>query len=735
MNRKVLITAFSILAVMLTGIAVLLYILFSDSAGGKKLFSGRQEGVICAIPSNAVAVAKFGSLRDLSTWVLSKQVPVKGPKGRKIPFEKTLADSVLSGAFPYLSKSVAAVSFHYANELIPLYVFDAGRSGDSDYDDEIAKLSSIASAAGYVHKDCDCSTILSVNPILRKRRILLVSPSVNIVNSSLRHLNDNVSIYDHDAFAQAASAVSADNCLYLDVTCAEQISKEVLDKKLRGHSRIISGFSDWAAFSMDFSETSARFSGTVVSDMDTDLVRVFSGLQESSSTVCEMLPSTTVWALSIPLDSVDDFSEAFDLYLDSRMKLSDARKLRKIIGKKTGTDPLQWFKSLKPEELAVAWFTSGGKLRSVNLIHSGKRLKDSDNMDHQFQGALAALFGDVFDRGNAEVAKCCNGWIIIGSEESVREYSPNRAMAYSLEQKLDDASLKDEIPSSAVLLSYFSVNDDATYKSSFKDEWKRSLGNAMENCDLMPVFLSLNSRRKAMPEVNISLFAANLQKTQAPIAQTDTVKVQIPQGPFVVKNSDTGRNNLFVQNKNLSLSLKEETGKGIWTVPFKKPLCGSVVNVDMYGNGRLQFLFASGSNIYIMDRKGRYVNPYPVDLGMEILLGPAVFRKDGAYELMVLHSDNRLVKYGLDGKKDPAWNDIKPSETIVSLPEKLVSGASSCWIVRTSRQTLIYPENGGEALSKFTGNAVLRSDAKVTDEGNGVVSAQSYDGKLRKIKI
>ena len=145
-------------------------------------------------------------------------------------------------------------------------------------------------------------------------------------------------------------------------------------------------------------------------------------------------------------------------------------------------------------------------------------------------------------------------------------------MAYSLEQKLDDASLKDEIPSSAVLLSYFSVNDDATYKSSFKDEWKRSLGNAMENCDLMPVFLSLNSRRKAMPEVNISLFAANLQKTQAPIAQTDTVKVQIPPGPFVVKNSDTGRNTLFVQNKNLSLSLKEETGKGIWTVQFKKPL-------------------------------------------------------------------------------------------------------------------------------------------------------------------
>ena len=69
MNRKVLITAVSILAVMLVGIAVLMFVLFSGGNSGNKLFSGRQDPVLCAVPSNAVAVARFSNLKEASTCV------------------------------------------------------------------------------------------------------------------------------------------------------------------------------------------------------------------------------------------------------------------------------------------------------------------------------------------------------------------------------------------------------------------------------------------------------------------------------------------------------------------------------------------------------------------------------------------------------------------------------------------------------------------------------------------
>ena len=734
MNRKVLITAVSILAVMLVGIAVLMFVLFSGGNSGNKLFSGRQDPVLCAVPSNAVAVARFSNLKEASTCVWSYKVPAKGSKGRKPSFEKILADSVIAGAFPLLAKSAVAVSYHYAKDLTPLYIMDAGRCGDTDYDSEVEKVSAIATASGYVLKDCDCSTILSVNELLRKRRILLLSPSISVINSSLRHLNDGVSIYDAGGFSAVASKVSSGSRIYANVSGAEQIYRKILDPGYRNQVKVLSGFADWAAWTVEFTQTSVRLGGTAVSDMDTDLIRVFSSLSASSSSFCEVLPSSTVFALSIPMDSADDFSEAFDRYLDGKMKLSDARSLRKSLSRKIGEEPLQWFKSLKPSEVAVAWFPSRGKLKSVNLIRSSRRQSsDSLNRDYEYAGVLKALFGDIFDRGKESCSCCMDGWIVSGDRDAVTEF--RKASEYTLARKLEDAALDGEIPSSAAFVAYFSVDADAAVKTSFSADWNRSLDKVLEDTDFMPAFLTLDPVRKSMPQINLNLYSSKLLSTQALLDEGTDVEIRIPSGPFTVKNSDTGRNNLFVQNKNLSLSLKEESGKGIWTIPFKTPLCGSVVNVDMYSNGRLQFLFASGSSLYITDRKGRFVNPYPVDLGREILLGPALYGQRGAYELLILHKDNSIVKYGLDGKPAPEWQEISPEETVVALPEKIVAGSSVCWAVRTTRQTLIYPENGGKPLSNFKGNAILRPDAGIRVVEDGVISAQSYDGKERKIKI
>lgn len=729
MNRKSLIAAISVLSAMLVGIAVLMFILFGGSGGGKSIFSFRQDPLICAVPSNAVAVVSFDKLLVASGNVFSKNPD--SSNGRKQSFEKTLADSVLAGAFPSMSRNPLVVSYHYARNITPLYIFDAGSAADSDLDSEISKMTAMASAAGYVCKDCDCSTILSVNESLRKRRILLVSPSVNVINSSLRHLNDAVSIYDSQGFSAAAAVSSGDNRLYFNVNSTDQLARAVVNTKYCRTVGKLSGFADWATFSLEFGESSAKLTGTVVSDMDTDLVRVFSGLKASSSSVFGILPSGTKWALSLPLDSVDDLLEAYDHYLDGSMKLSDVRYERNALKKSLGESPLDCMKTLKPSEIAVAHFPFRDSLASVNLIRLGRqRGLDTLYRDYPYSGVLKSLLGSTFDRGKEKYARIYDGWMISGDSLAVKEYI--RSLSYTLEQKLDDASLSGEIPSSAVLVAYMSA--DAGPYSPFSTSWRKAVGKSLEGVDMMPAILCLDPVRKSMPEISLSLYAAKLQRTQAPDAEAP-VKLQLPSGPFTVKNSDTGRNNLFVQNKNLSLSLKEESGKGIWTIPFKTPICGSVVNVDMYGNGRLQFLFASGSRIYILDRKGRYVNPYPVDLGREILLGPLVQKENGKYVLTILHKDNSIARYSLDGKPDPRWLGIKPSEPVVAMPERMVSGDSSCWIVRTSRQTLIYPANGGDPLSRFKGNAIFRADAQVSDEGDGVVSAQSYDGKVRKVRI
>ena len=229
---------------------------------------------------------------------------------------------------------------------------------------------------------------------------------------------------------------------------------------------------------------------------------------------------------------------------------------------------------------------------------------------------------------------------------------------------------------------------------------------------------------------------ADMKRSKAPETERD-VHITVPEGPFTVKNSATGKNNSFVQNQNLTLSLRDENGKGMWTVPFSEKLCGTVSNVDYFANGKIQFLFGAGSKIYMIDRLGRFVSPFPLDLGKKIVLGPAVFDFSGArkYNILVLHDDNTIRMYNLQGNVPDGWKDITSTDTIVSLPERVVSGNNSCWIVRTSRQTLVFPFMGGAPLTDFSGDAMLLPSTDVSVTENGEVSAKSYNGKIQRIKI
>ena len=219
-------------------------------------------------------------------------------------------------------------------------------------------------------------------------------------------------------------------------------------------------------------------------------------------------------------------------------------------------------------------------------------------------------------------------------------------------------------------------------------------------------------------------------------ADRDTAIV-VPAGPFKVLNSATGKENTFYQNSHLSLCLQDENGKDVWGIPFKFPVLGYVQEVDYYNNGKLQYLFAADSKLYLIDRLGRFVGGFPVDLGKKIAVGPKVYDFTGAklYTAMVLHKDNTVGLYDLHGKKAASWNGITAKETIKSLPELLEGKNKKYWVVRTSRQTLVYPFEGGEPLVKGEGNKIIRPDSGITINEKGAVSAKCYDGKERTFKL
>jgi hypothetical protein len=180
----------------------------------------------------------------------------------------------------------------------------------------------------------------------------------------------------------------------------------------------------------------------------------------------------------------------------------------------------------------------------------------------------------------------------------------------------------------------------------------------------------------------------------------------------------------LIQFPNFTLQLTDKDKKGIWTVPFSTPLRGYVEQVDMFGNGKLQMLFASGNQLFLLDRLGRFVNPYPKKVNELILLGPKVYKTgdNGEFAIMLLHIDNTLRLYDRECRPFEAWSDITAKETIKAFPELLKVGKNRYWILKTVLKTRIYTINGIEVTRELKRFELLpNTPVKVVSDNEVIV--------------
>jgi len=91
---------------------------------------------------------------------------------------------------------------------------------------------------------------------------------------------------------------------------------------------------------------------------------------------------------------------------------------------------------------------------------------------------------------------------------------------------------------------------------------------------------------------------------------------------FKVRNCGTGKENTLAQNEDNSIELIDQTGKSLWKTKLSDRICGEVLQVDCYSNGKIQYMIVEGSTVHVFDRLGREVNGWPLSLGNKAVSGP-----------------------------------------------------------------------------------------------------------------
>lgn len=714
---------------MMIGIGIAVSVLYSGTGSDKdavgKVHDDSRYLLLPAVPSDAVMLCCLtDSDKALSSIITDSDFP-----------------SALASAMDQVGMNLdrMTVSLHFSGSLTPLYVFDLGKAA-AQPSDKAELVMQTAVGCSMSSEYLDCSTVGTGHPIA-DHSIVVASSSESLVKSSLRHLQKAVSVMDAPGFAEASSCVSSKDVLFIPNETSGKILSAVLTGKYNSWASFAPKISDWMAFEFNSSEGSMLFNGSAVTDGDfSDFMTVFEKSGVSSSQLSSVLPSYTLSAMTLPLRNAADYIADYQSYLDARQALQTRQTRIEALEKETGTSPLAFFTRLEAEEIATASFVSGGNIEKVNLIRISKpdTLKNSVSrvFDCHYASYASSVFGRLFEIPDESSFTYVNGWLVSGSRKAVEEFAGGRTGEYTLKEYMINAGMDDLFASeSASFMAYLSLTEDSgALKKIFRPDTFKAVSAMTDDADYSGVFITAG-QHKLPYSLTMSVFSKEVRKSK-PVAERN-VTVVVPKGPFKVKNSGTGKMNLFYQQDNMYLCLKEEGGKGLWGVPFTDPVCGTAGTIDYYANGKLQILFGAGSKLYLIDRLGRFVTGFPVDLKKDILLGPAIYDFNGTrrYNVMVLHKDNTIEMYNLKGQKPSSWSGIRPSEMIRGLPERIIVGGNTFWVVRTSVQTLIYPFGGGQPLTDFQGDNMVLPDSDVKILDGSTVELECYDGKSRTVRL
>lgn len=168
--------------------------------------------------------------------------------------------------------------------------------------------------------------------------------------------------------------------------------------------------------------------------------------------------------------------------------------------------------------------------------------------------------------------------------------------------------------------------------------------------------------------------------------------------PFLVINhNDRSTREVIFQDQLNQVSLVSGNGHVRWTLPLQEPVLGEIHQIDVLRNGKLQYLFNTRDKLYLIDRNGNTVAPFPIRFPAPATNGVAVFDYDRNrnYRYFVAGEENRIFAYDQNGKTLTGWKFTK-SNAPVTTPMQYFRVNGKDYIAVRDESTVYFLNRQGE---------------------------------------
>lgn len=183
------------------------------------------------------------------------------------------------------------------------------------------------------------------------------------------------------------------------------------------------------------------------------------------------------------------------------------------------------------------------------------------------------------------------------------------------------------------------------------DTW-RAVWNTLGGC-----LLEVSPERPGVYEITACIQHGAPAQQEAGSLWSVAVGAPLEAGPFLLTDHLSRTLLVLAQDRDHRIALIGCTGKVLWQRELDGPILGDVRQVDRFKNGKLQMLFNTAGHVYLIDRNGKDVGGFPIELGTPACAPLAVFDYEGTkeYRILLPTNDGRLSNYDMNGKAVQGW--------------------------------------------------------------------------------
>ncbi|MDG1661103.1 MAG: ribonuclease HII [Winogradskyella sp.] len=218
---------------------------------------------------------------------------------------------------------------------------------------------------------------------------------------------------------------------------------------------------------------------------------------------------------------------------------------------------------------------------------------------------------------------------------------------------------------------------------------------------------------------------------------TISLTSEILMQPQTVKNHRNNSYEIVVQDVLNNLYLISNSGQILWKRKLEGGILGKVKQIDIYKNGRLQLAFATPNYVYIIDRNGKDVGPFPKKFNDNITKPLSVFDYDNRKNYRLLVTQNKsLIMYNTEAKRVNGFKYKKASNTISSQPKHFKIGSKDYIVFSQGEKLEVLNRQGKERITvkgniEFSNNSIYLYQNKFTTLTNtGQLAQVDTDGYI-----